>query len=68
MDLDLNKKGITIIGISNSASNVSKIKRALILSVPDLSESLYDLKLTSISIGESINEDFGTKNIFKNMN
>ena len=62
--LDFNRNNITWVGISSSYLNISKIKRALILSVPDLSKNLDDLKITSIRIAESINMNFGKNKIF----
>jgi len=69
LEIDGNDKkgketGISFIGISNWTLDAAKINRALNLSVPDLDSNLDDLKLTSISISESINDSFGTNSIF----
>ena len=64
LELDGNTKGISFIGISNWILDAAKINRALVLSVPDLDSSLGDLKTTSISIAESINDNFGLNKIF----
>ena len=64
LELDGNKKGISFIGISNWTLDAAKVNRALNLSVPDLDSSLDDLKTTSISIAESINDNFGSNKIF----
>ena len=65
LDFDLNIKNTTFIGISNSGLNVSKINRASILSVSCLCENMDDIISTSISIAESINDEFGGSKIFK---
>ena len=65
LELDGNKNGISFVGISNWTLDAAKVNRALNLSVPDLDNSLDDLKTTSISIAESINESYGTNKIFK---
>ena len=59
------EKGISFVGISNWTLDAAKINRALNLSVPDLDSNLDDLKKTSISISESINDTFGSNKIFK---
>ena len=64
LELDGNSKGISFIGISNWTLDAAKINRALNLSVPDLDSNLDDLKTTSISIAESINDTFGSNKIF----
>ena len=64
LELDGNKKGTSFIGISNWTLDAAKINRALTLSVPDLDTNLDDLKKTSISIAESINDTFGNRTIF----
>ena len=64
LELDGNKKGISFIGISNWTLDAAKVNRALNLSVPDLDSSLDDLKTTSISIAESINDNYGSNKIF----
>ena len=64
LELDGNKKGTSFIGISNWTLDAAKINRALTLSVPDLDTNLDDLKKTSISIAESINDTFGKRTIF----
>ena len=64
LELDGNDKGISFVGISNWTFDAAKINRALNLSVPDLDSSLDDLKKTSISIAESINDSFGSNKIF----
>ena len=58
------EKGISFVGISNWILDASKINRALNLSVPDLDSNLDDLKNTSVSICESINDSFGSNKIF----
>jgi len=58
------EKGISFVGISNWTLDASKTNRALILSVPDLDSDLDDLKETSKSICESINDSFGSNKIF----
>ncbi len=58
------EKGISFIGISNWTLDAAKINRALNLSVPDLDSNLDDLRLTSISIAESINDNFKSNKIF----
>ena len=62
---DKNGLSFSFVGISNWTLDAAKINRALNLSVPDLDYNLDDLKLTSISIAESINESFADKTIFK---
>ncbi len=57
-------KGISFIGISNLTLDVSKINRALCLSVPDLDNNLDDLKMTSMCIAGSINDYFSSNKIF----
>ena len=64
LELDGNEKGISFIGISNWTLDAAKINRALVLSVPDLDSSLDDLKKTSVSIAESINDSFSSNKIF----
>lgn len=64
LELDGNEKGISFIGISNWTLDAAKINRALNLSVPDLDSNLDDLKKTSISIAESINDSFSSNKIF----
>ena len=64
LELDGNNKGISFVGISNWTLDAAKINRALNLSVPDLDSDLDDLKLTSVSIAESINDSFGSNKIF----
>ena len=58
------EKGISFVGISNWVLDASKINRALNLSVPDLDSDFDDLKNTSVSICESINDSFGSNKIF----
>jgi hypothetical protein len=43
--------------------DVSKINRALCLSVPDLDNNLDDLRMTSMCIARSINDYFNLKRI-----
>ncbi len=64
LELDGNTKGISFIGISNWTLDAAKINRALNLSVPDLDSNLDDLKITSETIAESINDSFGSNKIF----
>ena len=64
LELDGNKEGTSFIGISNWTLDAAKINRALTLSVPDLDSNLDDLKITSKSIAESINDNFGNRTIF----
>jgi len=64
LELDGNRKGISFVGISNWVLDAAKINRALFLSVPDLDDNLDDLKYTSNSIAQSINEDFEKQIIF----
>ena len=59
-----NNEGISFIGISNLTLDVSKINRALCLSVPDLDNNLDDLKMTSMCIAGSINDYFSSNKIF----
>ena len=64
LELDGNNKGISFVGISNWTLDAAKINRALTLSVPDLDSNFDDLKVTSVSIAESINDSFGSNKIF----
>ena len=64
LEYNRNNKGISFIGISNLTLDVSKINRALCLSVPDLDNNLDDLKMTSIYIAGSINDYFSSNKIF----
>ena len=59
-----NNEGISFVGISNLTLDVSKINRALCLSVPDLDNSLDDLRMTSMCIARSINDYFSSNKIF----
>ena len=59
-----NNEGISFIGISNLTLDVSKINRALCLSVPDLDNNLDDLRMASRIIAESINDYFSSNKIF----
>ena len=65
LERDGNKKNISFIGISNWTLDAAKTNRALTLSVPDLDSDLDDLKMTSQKIAESVNEDFGNRELFK---
>ena len=65
LEIDGNEKGTSFIGISNQTLDAAKINRALTLSVPDLDSDIDDLKKTSISIAESINDTFGSRPIFQ---
>ena len=49
-------EGICFIGISNYNLDINKVKRAFILSVPNLQDSLGQLKSTTKSIVESISD------------
>jgi len=64
LELDGNNKGISFVGISNWTLDAAKINRALTLSVPDSDSNFDDLKVTSVSIAESINDSFGSNKIF----
>ena len=59
-----NNEGISFIGISNWTLDVTKINRALCLSVPDLDNSLDDLRMASTIIAGSINDYFSSNKIF----
>ena len=61
-----NKK-ISFVGISNWSLDAAKINRALVLSVPDLDESIDDLKETSIKIAETFKENFKENILFKDI-
>ena len=50
------KKKISFVGISNWTLDAAKINRALVLTVPDLDESIDDLNKTAESIAKSIDE------------
>ena len=65
LELDGNKEGTSFVGISNWTLDAAKINRALTLSVPDLDSNFDDLRDTSISIAESINDTYGNRTIFK---
>ena len=64
LELDGGEKGVSFVGISNWTLDAAKINRALNLSVPDLDSNLDDLKNTSVTIAESINDSFGSNKIF----
>jgi len=66
-DYDGSKQGVSFVGISNWTLDAAKINRTLTLSVPDLEEMLDDLKITSISIAKSINEEFSNNQIFEDL-
>jgi hypothetical protein len=62
--IDENYEGISFIGISNYAFTNSKINRAFILSIPDLSNNDEILYNTIKSIVKSISENLTEKKIF----
>ena len=58
-------EGVSFVGISNYTLDAAKINRALVLSVPDLDQNLYDLIVTTKSIVESIFERLKDEKIFE---
>ena len=62
--IDENYEGISFIGISNYAFTTSKINKAFILSIPDLSNKDEILYNTIKSIVKSISENLTEKKIF----
>ena len=62
--LEYSGRDVSFIGISNYSFDTAKVKRALILNVPDLDERLDYLFQTSYNIVESISEKLKTEKIF----
>ena len=58
-------EGVSFVGISNYSLDAAKINRALVLSVPDLDESLDVLKDTAENIVVSISEKIKNDKIFQ---
>ena len=58
-------EGVSFVGISNYTFDAAKINRALVLSVPDLDNSLDDLIDTSQNIVESIFDRIKVEKIFE---
>jgi len=56
--------GVSFVGAGNYSLDASKVNRALVLSVPELGQKLFDLIENAINIIESISEKLKNEPIF----